>query len=129
MTLPPSMPDRLATLCWLGLAAIHVSPAAVLFKPALLGSLYGIPPTGPAGVLLIHRGGLFLAIVIVAVFAAFAPDARRAASLLVGTSVISFLIVYAGSGAPEGALRTIALVDAAALPPLAFVCWGAWRLG
>lgn len=127
MTLPASTLDRLETLCWLGLAAIHVSPASVLFKPALLDSLYGIPPGGPTEVPLIHRGALFLAIVIVAVFAAFAPEARRAASLLVGISVISFLIVYAGAGAPEGPLRTIALVDAAALLPLAFVCWSAWR--
>jgi hypothetical protein len=124
-----AIPDRLATLCWLALAAIHASPAAVLFKPALLTGLYGIPPAGPAGVLLIHRGGLFLAIVIVAGFAAFAPEARKAASLLVGISVISFLIVYVGAGAPEGPLRSIALVDAGALLPLALVCWSAWRRG
>jgi hypothetical protein len=55
-------------------------------------------------VLLIHRGGLFVAIVIVAGFAAFAPEARKAASLLVGTSVISFLTVYVGAGAPKGRL-------------------------
>lgn len=122
-------PDRLATLCWLVLAAIHASPAAAFFRPALLDSLYGVPPEGPAGVLLIHRGALFLSVVIVAAFAAFSPEARKAASLLVGTSVTSFLIVYAGAGAPGGALRTIALVDAGALPPLALVCRDAWRRG
>jgi hypothetical protein len=41
-----AVPDRLAALCWLALAAIHASPAAVLFKPALLTGLYGIPPAG-----------------------------------------------------------------------------------
>jgi hypothetical protein len=122
-------PDRLAALCWLGLAAIHAPPAAALVKPALLGSLYDVAPGGPAGVLLVHRGGLFLAIVILALYAAFAPDARRAASLVVAISILSFLIVYAGAGMPEGALRRIALVDAAALPPLAFACWTAWRAG
>lgn len=61
-----------------------------------------------------------------AAFAAFAPEAGKAASLVVGISVISFLIVYVGAGAPEGALRTIALVDAGALPLLALVLWNAW---
>lgn len=121
--------NRLETLCWLGLAAVHAPPAAVLFKPALLGSLYGIPPGGPAEVLLVHRGGLFLAITIVALLAAFDPHARKAASLVVAISVISFLLLYVSAGVPEGALRTIALVDSAALPPLAFVCWSAWRQG
>jgi hypothetical protein len=121
--------DRLEILCWLALAAVHASPAAVLFRPSLLGALYDIPAGGPARILLVHRGGLFLAVVIVAVFGALAPGARKAASLVVATSVISFLIVYAGAGAPEGGLRRIALVDAAALPPLAFVCWRAWRPG
>jgi hypothetical protein len=121
------MAERFAFLCWLGLAAIHVSPAAVLFKPALLGSLYGVPPGGSPGLLLIHRGGLFLAVMIVAVYAAFAPGARRAATLVVATSVLTFLIVYISAGMPEGALRRIALVDCAALPLLAYVCWWAWR--
>jgi hypothetical protein len=119
--------DRLVVACWLALAAVHASPAAVLLRPALTESLYGVPPTGPAGVLLIHRGALFLAVVVVTLFAAFSPAARRAATLLVGISVIGFLLVYAALGAPDGPLRTVALVDAAALLPLALVAWHAWR--
>jgi hypothetical protein len=89
--------------------------------------LYGVSPTGSSGVLLIHRGALFLAVVVVALFAAFAPEARRAATLLVGISVVGFLLVYYVAGAPEGALRTIAIVDVLALAPLALVSWNAWR--
>ena len=119
--------DRLIVACWLVLAAVHVSPAAVLLKPALIETFYGVPPTGSSGVLLIHRGALFLAVVVVALFAAFAPEARRVATLLVGISVIGFLVVYSVGGAPEGPLRTIAIVDALALIPLVIVSWEAWR--
>jgi hypothetical protein len=119
--------ERLVIVCWLALAAVHASPAAVLFKPALIEILYGVSPTGSSGVLLIHRGALFLAVVVVALFAAFAPEARRAATLLVGISVVGFLLVYYVAGAPEGALRTIAIVDVLALAPLALVSWNAWR--
>lgn len=119
--------DRLIIACWLALAAIHAPSAAVLLKPALIETLYGVPASGPSGMLLIHRGILFLAIVVVAAFAGFAPEARRAASLLVGISVIGFLLVYGLDGAPAGPLRTVAIVDALALVPLAIVSWQAWR--
>ena len=119
--------DRLVFACWLALAAIHASPAAVLLKPALTETLYGVAPTGSSGVLLIHRGALFLAVMVVALFAAFSPEARKAATLLVGISVIGFLFVYGMAGAPSGPLRTIAIVDAMALLPLAIVSWRAWR--
>ena len=118
--------ERLVVLCWIVLAAVHASPAAVLFRPALTESLYGVPPAGAAGLLLVHRGALFLGVFVVALFAAFSPEARKAATLLVGISMIGFLIVYAMAGAPQGPLRTIALVDAAALLPLALVAWRAW---
>lgn len=119
--------DRLVVVCWLVLAAIHASPAAVLLKPTLTETLYGVPPTGASGVLLVHRGALFLAVVVVALFAAFTLEARRTATLLVGISVIGFLLVYGIAGTPEGPLRTIAVVDALALLPLAIVSWKAWR--
>ena len=120
--------ERLTFACWLVLAGVHASPAAVLFRPALIEALYGVPPTGSSGVLLIHRGALFLAVVAVALFAAFNPEARRAATLLVGISVVGFLLVYSIAGAPKGPLRTIAVVDALALVPLGIVMWRAWRL-
>jgi hypothetical protein len=118
---------ELATkICWLIIAAIHASPAAVLFRPALTNTLYGVAPDGAAGLLLVHRGGLFLAVFAVAVFAAFVPDARKAATIVAGISVLSFLAIYLLAGAPAGPLRTIALADLVALPPLAVVIWRAW---
>jgi hypothetical protein len=118
--------DRLITLCWLVLAVIHASPATVLFRPSLISALYGIQPASSTGLLLVHRGGLFLAIVVVSSLAAFSRGARRAASLVIGISIISFLMIYGSVGAPEGPLRTVAIVDAAALLPLALVIWSAW---
>lgn len=77
--------------------------------------------------LLAHRGALFLAIVAACVYAAFDPPARRALSLVIAISVVGFLILYLRAGMPAGPLRTIALVDAAALIPLLFVAASAWR--
>jgi hypothetical protein len=53
--------------CWLVIAAINASPSAVLFRPALTKSLYGIAPERSAGILLVHRVGLFLAVFVVAI--------------------------------------------------------------
>jgi hypothetical protein len=126
VTFPAAGKDRLITLCWLLLAIVHASPAAVLFRPSLINALYGIQPASSTGLLLVHRGGLFLAIVVVSSLATFSPGARRAASLVVGISIISFLMIYSSAGAPEGPLRTIAVVDVGALLPLAVVLWSAW---
>jgi hypothetical protein len=117
------------TAAWIALALVHLAPAAVLARPDLLRSLYGVDAGGDLGVLLTHRGALFLGIVMVCAYAAFEPNARRAASLVVGISVASFLVLYCLAGMPAGSLRLIAWVDAAALPALGFVAWQAWRVG
>lgn len=114
-------------VCWALLAAIHAAPAAVLFRPGLAETLYGIPAEGTAGLLVSHRGALFLAVLVVALLAALSPGARRAASLVVGISLLSFLALYAQAGFPAGPLRTVAVVDAVALPLLALVTAVAWR--
>ena len=119
--------DRLNMLSWLALAAIHASPAAVLVKPTLTNTLYGVAPTGTTGMLIVHRGALFLAVFAIALYAAFAPEARKAATIVVAISVIGFLLVYVTAGSPKGPLRTIALADALALLPLAYVTWKAWQ--
>lgn len=111
---------------WALLALVHASPAAVLFAPDLVRRLYGVEAQGNLGVLLTHRGALFLAILIACLFAVLDPAVRRALGVLVAVSVIGFLIVYARAGFPAGALRTIAIVDGVALVPLAFVLWAAW---
>jgi hypothetical protein len=41
--------------------------------------------------------------------------------------MLSFLLLYTRAGLPAGAMRTIALVDAAGLVPLAFVAVMAFR--
>lgn len=114
-------------LSWAALALIHVAPAAVLVAPGLIRSLYGIDASGDLGLLIAHRGALFVAVLAVCLYAAIEPGARRAASLVTALSVISFLILYARAGFPEGALRTIAMADLIALAPLALVIVTAWR--
>lgn len=116
----------LTPAAWFALALVHLPPAAVLLRPGLTGTLYGTSASGDVGVLLIHRGALFLAVVVLCVFAAIEPSARRAASLVLGISVLGFLAVYAMAGMPAGALRIIALADAVALLPLGWVMWQAW---
>ncbi len=116
----------LVTLSWPALALIHLMPALVLVVPSLTERLYGIPPTGDVGLLLVHRGALFLGVLAVAAYAAIAPDARRAATIVVGLSMLSFLFLYAKAGMPAGSLRTIALMDLVGLVPLAVVTWDAW---
>lgn len=119
--------EILVKAAWGLLVLIHALPAAVLFAPETLGRLYGIAPDGDLGVLMLHRGALFLAVVALCLLALFDPTARRAASLAVAISVVGFLAVYARAGLPAGPLRTIALVDALALLPLAIVVVAAWR--
>lgn len=114
-------------IAWAALALVHVMPAAVAAAPRLVDRLYGVPPGGDVGVLLVHRGFLFLAVLVAAAWAIFDPAGRRLATAVVAISIIGFLFVYLRAGAPAGPLRTIAVADAAALIPLAFVTLAAWR--
>jgi hypothetical protein len=119
--------EALIKFAWLTLAAIHVLPALVAVVPQMVLRLYDVDPHGPVGILLVHRGFLFLAIVTAALIAVFDPGVRRVCAAIVAISVIGFLVVYAQAGMPTGALRTVALVDAAALVPLVLVTVAAWR--
>ncbi len=114
-------------LAWLALAAIHLVPSAPAFCPRLVQRLYGVDSGGAAGLLLVHRGALFLAIVALAILAAFDAEARRAAALALTISVLGFLLVYLRAGTPAGPLRTVAIVDAVALAPLAVCVAAAFR--
>jgi hypothetical protein len=118
--------DVVIKICWIALAAIHFSPAAVAFRPSLVKTLYGLEAGGPLAVLLTHRGVLFLAVMAVCICAALDPGARRAATLITAISVVGFLIIYARAGFPTGPLRSIAVVDAVAVLPLAIVIYDAW---
>ena len=118
--------EALIKSSWIALAIIHFSPAAVAFQPSLLKTLYGLEAKGPLGLLMSHRGVLFLAVLLVCVLAVFDPGARRAAALVTGVSVLGFLIAFAGAGFPSGPVRTIAIVDAFAVLPLGLVIYQAW---
>jgi hypothetical protein len=88
--------------------------------------MYGVEEGGALGVVLTHRGVLFLAVAAVCAYAAFVPDGRRAASVVAAISVLGFLAIYARAGFPKGPLRPIALADAIALIPLAAASVDAW---
>ena len=118
--------ELLIKVCWIALAAIHFRPAAVAVRPSLVKTLYGLEAGGPLAVLLTHRGVLFLAVMVVCIYAALDPGARRAATLVTAISVVGFLIVYARAGFPVGPLRSIAWVDAIAVLPLSIVIYDAW---
>lgn len=119
--------EVLIKVCWGLLGAIHLTPSLVLFRPSLIETLYGVDPAGTIGVLLVHRAGMFLTVVILAMVAIWYPGTRRIAALVTAISMISFLLVYARSGMPPGQLRTIAWSDVGGLLPLAFVCLAALR--
>lgn len=119
--------EALTKVSWGLLALVHAPPALVLLIPSLTQRLYGLPADGEAGLLLIHRGALFAAVIAACVMAMLDPSLRRAMSVIVAVSVIGFLFTYWRGGMPAGSLRTIAIMDVIALAPLAFVALRAWR--
>lgn len=119
--------ETFTRLAWFGLAAIHLIPALALFRPAMIGRLYGIDPSGPLGLLLTHRAALFAAVLAVTIYAAIDPGARRAAALVTGISMIAFLVLYARAGMPAGPLRQIAIADLIGIPLLLWVTFRAFR--
>lgn len=113
-------------VCWGVLAAIHLLPALALFQPALISRLYGVEGGSTTLLLLHHRAALFLAICVTCVWAMLRPESRQVATVAVGMSMLSFLLLYRLGGAPS-ALRTVATVDLVGLPFLAFAGWQAFR--
>jgi hypothetical protein len=116
----------LVTAAWFALGLLHLLPAASAFAPSLLERLYGVTPSGDLAVVLAHRGVLFGAIVIGCAFGVFDPAARRVLSVIVGFSIVGYLLLYLRADTPAGPLRKIALADAAGLLPWAAVLWDAW---
>lgn len=120
--------ERAVKLAWLVLGLLHVAPAATAVSPRLVQRLYGVAPSGDLELLVVmHRGVLFCAIVTSCVLGAFDPAARRALGVVVGTSMVGYLLLYWRAGMPTGPLRVVALVDLLGLAPLAFALWSAWR--
>ena len=116
------MVDR---LCWIVLGLVHLVPALALFRPALIERLYAVERGSGTFLLLRHRAALFLVIVLVSAWATFAPKTRRLASVAVGISMVSFLILFWLGGSPA-ALRSIALADVVRLPFLTVAAWRAF---
>lgn len=117
---------NLITCSWLFLALLHLPPALVLLNPRLIDRLYGVSPDGDLGLLLMHRGVLFLIIVAISIYALFQVDSRTLVATVVAGSVIGFLLLYLKAGVPQGKLAKIALADLVALVPLFLVCKDAW---
>lgn len=114
-------------LAWFALVLVHVMPAAAAFSPRLRQRMYGVTEDQTLGVILTHRGVLFLAVAAACAYAAFDPASRQLASIVAGVSVLGFLLVYITAGSPKR-LRSIALIDLIAVPPLLWACADAWTV-
>ncbi len=112
-------------IAWVLLALLHVTPALALANPALITRLYGVGREDGAFLLLQHRAALFLAVVIVCLWALFDPTTRRLACAAVAISMLSFLLLYWLGGQPA-ALRSIAIMDLVGVPVLAYAAWRAF---
>lgn len=99
--------------------AIHLMPVAPVFAPETLSRLYGIAPTDSTMLVLMRHRALLLALIGILCLWASWPPALLAAAI----NVLGFLGFYALYDNPAGALRTIAIADLVALPPLAFAAW------
>lgn len=115
-----------AVVCWVVLGVIHLLPAIALVRPSLLATLYGVAPGSLASLLLQHRAGLFLVILVTCAWAVLRPEVRPLASVAVAISMVSFLCLYTAGGQPPG-LRVVAIADLIGLPFLAAAAWSAFR--
>lgn len=113
-------------ICWIILALIHAMPAFAAFRPALISRLYGVDPGADVFTLLHHRAALFLAVVVICIWAALRPDVRPLASVALGISMVSFVAIWWLAGMSP-ALRTIAIADLLGLPFLLYAAWQAFR--
>lgn len=111
--------------CYAILALIHIMPASMLFRPALIGKLYKVDASGPLQALLHHRAALFAIVVIACLWAIADAPSRRLSVVVIATSMLSFLAIDWQAGSPP-ALKGIALADMAGLPFLACVAWSAF---
>lgn len=112
-------------IAWGLLALLQLAPALALANPALITRLYGVGREDAAFLLLQHRAALFLAVVIICLWAMFDPASRRLACAAVAISMLSFLLLY-GLGDQPAALRSIAIMDLVGAPMLAFAAWRAF---
>jgi hypothetical protein len=69
-----------------------------------------------------HRAALFVAVFALCLWSAFDSQPRRAAVVVTGISMLSFLALYFLNDSPKP-LKTIAMVDLVGIPFLFFVAW------
>jgi len=117
----------IAALCWGLLGLVHAMPALALFQPVLISRMYGVEPGSNVFALMHHRAGLFLVIVVICVWAVLDPAVRQLATIAVGISMGSFVLIWWRSGAPS-TLRSIAVADMIGLPVLAYASWQAFEV-
>ena len=115
----------LVALAFAVVGAIHLLPIAPVFYPQTLTRLYGIAPGDDTLLVLLRHRAVLLALVgILCLWAAWSAPMRPAALLAAAVNIAAFLGFYALYGNLTGSLRTIAIFDLIAIPPLAFAAWG-----
>jgi hypothetical protein len=112
-------------MAWLVLAAVHATPAFAFFRPATLTALYRLDSSNPLFLLMQHRAALFVAVFVLCLWSAFDSQPRRAAVVVTGISMLSFLALYFLNDSPKP-LKTIAMVDLVGIPFLFFAAWKAF---
>ncbi len=108
-------------IAWFLIALVHLTPALTFFFPGVIDKLYGVESTGDLSVLLVHRGALFLAVFVLAIYAMLDPSARKAGVIVTAISMIAFLWLYVRAGFPNTPLRKIAIADLLGIAPLIWV--------
>jgi hypothetical protein len=120
--------SMITKICWAILLAIHTMPALALFRPTLISKMYRVNADSPLFLLFQHRAALFLVICVICLWSIFRPETRPLATVAVGISMISFVLIWLLAGAPS-ALKSIAVVDIIGLPFLIFAGWQAFKIG
>jgi hypothetical protein len=115
-------------ICWAILLAIHTMPALALFRPTLISKMYRVNTDSPIFLLFQHRAALFVVICVICLWSIFRPETRPLATVAVGISMVSFVLIWLLAGAPS-ALKSIAVADIIGLPFLIFAGWQAFKIG
>jgi hypothetical protein len=122
---PPDVARMWIALAFVALAVVHLLAAGPIVAPGALVRLYGVSADDATLMALLRHRAVLLALVgVLCLWASVAADVRPAALVAAAINILAFLAMYALHGAPAGPLWTVALVDAAALAPLAVAIWG-----
>lgn len=113
-------------ICWALIALIHATPALAMFRPAMISQMYGIESGTDTFTLMQHRAGLFVIIFVICLWALLRPEVRPLASVAVGISMGSFVLIWWLAGASP-ALRGIAIADMIGLLILLYAGFQAFR--